>query len=266
MRIGVVGDFMQDAWYVADRYCSNSEGPAPTYKIAHTHRMAGGAGNVAANLEALGASVDWMYFGETFGPIKNRLIYNNQIVSRWDVNDRCMEYATGLEHGWKQINQPYDALVISDYLKGSITEEWIHRELTKVDCPVFVDTKRDPRSYNGFATALFPNNSEYLKYKREYDTMKLVVHTKGQDGLELLKYGEPRYAVKGFDVDEVCVVGAGDSVVSAFVWKYMQCRCEKKAARYANAAGAVAVSKPFTSTVTVGEIESLIALQGDKIL
>ena len=57
IKVGVVGDVMLDTywWGVVDRI--SPEAPVPVVSVSHKEKRIGGAGNVALNLQALGAKV-----------------------------------------------------------------------------------------------------------------------------------------------------------------------------------------------------------------
>src|SRR6202040_1007237 len=56
-RIGVVGDFMLDRYVWGSATRLSPEAPVPVVDFANESQVLGGAGNVATNLAALGATV-----------------------------------------------------------------------------------------------------------------------------------------------------------------------------------------------------------------
>jgi len=192
-RVGVVGDLMLDryVWGTATRL--SPEAAVPVVDFVEESAALGGAGNVAANLVALGARV--RAFGVTgvddpaatlvtamraLGisardvisdpsrktTLKTRIIARHQQVVRVDRETR-QPISGALEE--KLIRRiitalrQLDALVISDYEKGAVTGEMANRVLAacrKLDVPAFVKPKwsRLP-TYPG-ATAIVLNRSE----------------------------------------------------------------------------------------------------------
>jgi rfaE bifunctional protein kinase chain/domain len=158
-RIGVVGDLMLDryVWGAATRL--SPEAAVPVVDFASETVCPGGAGNVAANLAALGAKV--MLFGATGadetardlrasltrlgiaggGLIeeprrvtteKTRIIARNQQVVRVD-RERVAPLAPAMEASLirriKASLPKLDVLVISDYDKGVVTDALAERVL-----------------------------------------------------------------------------------------------------------------------------------------
>ena len=192
-RIGVVGDLMLDryVWGTATRL--SPEAAVPVVDFVEESVTLGGAGNVAANLAALGAKVRMFAVVGDDDPgrtllatlrrqgiapadvvtdptrkttLKTRIVARHQQVVRVDRETR-QPVAGAIEE--KLIRRviaalrQLDALVISDYEKGAVTEELANRVLAacrKLDVPAFVKPKwsRLP-TYPG-ATAIVLNRSE----------------------------------------------------------------------------------------------------------
>ena len=60
-------------------------------------------------------------------------------------------------------------------------------------------------------------------------------------------------------VEKPDVTGAGDTVIAAFSLAYVKYEDVELAAKIANAAASIAVSKKGTATVKINELESLLA-------
>jgi len=173
-RIGVLGDLMLDRylWGTASRL--SPEAPAPIVDFVEQNECLGGAGNVAANIAALGARVE--AFGvigndepgralqkclraagiadkgvladsKRITTIKTRIIARHQQVVRVD-RERREPLRSETEQ--KLLRQVFaslnhlDALVFSDYNKGLITDSLADRVLSRCheeNVPVFVSPK-----------------------------------------------------------------------------------------------------------------------------
>ncbi len=175
-RLGVVGDVMLDryVWGKAGRL--SPEAPVPVVEYAGERDVPGGAGNVAANLVALGAAA--VPFGvvggdeDEFAPrllatfarekmptkgilgdsarrttVKTRVIAGHQQVVRVDRETRTPLESEMEERLIRRIMaglRPLHALVISDYDKGVVTEELATRVLgacRRLKIPTFVKPK-----------------------------------------------------------------------------------------------------------------------------
>lgn len=195
VRVLVVGDLMLDRFTYGKVERISPEAPVPVFQICEQKEMLGGAGNVVANLRALGCSVSVvglagrdadgdrvekmlkecgarpMLFRPAGFPtiVKMRLIASGSHLSRVDRE----EPLTLLEGELPRITnivrrmvQQADIVLLSDYGKGLLTEQTapmlisICRELSK---KVIVDPKgQDYGKYSG-ATLVKPNLKEFCQ-------------------------------------------------------------------------------------------------------
>ena len=270
-RVLVVGDYMTDYYWLGTTERLSPEAPIPVVKINETKELPGGAGNVAANLRALGAEVvevpgypedeldtDGYRLSSTWPvPIKHRLMIGDTQVARWDLTDYCKAAPAA---DIQRLGKSVDAVVVADYLKGSVTPEVVEAIKT-LNLVTFVDTKGDPTPYRWTKTRFFPNAKEYEKYQAAYSLCRKVIVKQGAAGAtELTRTGCPEIFPES---DVHCpsmadyvrsVNGAGDTVMAAYVYATL-CGCTVSRLEFAMAAAAVAVEKPYTATVTVKEIE-----------
>jgi D-beta-D-heptose 7-phosphate kinase/D-beta-D-heptose 1-phosphate adenosyltransferase len=141
----------------------------------------------------------------------------------------------------------YDALVISDYDKGFLTQKKIFELTQWFDGPVFIDSKKTTLPGDAYIKI----NEEEFKKITHYNPETLIV-TKGGKGAEYkgkLYEGEK---VKVYDV-----VGAGDTFLSALVYFYLLCGTIEKAIPYANKASAIAVQNFGTYVLTEKDVKDL---------
>jgi rfaE bifunctional protein kinase chain/domain len=174
-RIAVLGDLMLDRYLWGQVARLSPEAPVPVVDLDEQHECLGGAGNVAANLAALGARVE--LFGvvgndeagralrnrlEAAGiahrgvpadarritTVKTRIIARHQQIVRMDRERReplRREVEEKLLRALFSALRALDGLILSDYAKGVIQDELADRVLTaanKVKVPVFIAPKR----------------------------------------------------------------------------------------------------------------------------
>jgi D-beta-D-heptose 7-phosphate kinase/D-beta-D-heptose 1-phosphate adenosyltransferase len=199
------------------------------------------AWNVRENLMSFGMEVFILTNKESI--TKTRYIdeKSNQHILRVDEEGLCdpMDYELPEDE--------YDALVISDYDKGFLTEEKIFELVEWFDGPVFIDSKK-PK---------LPKKSCYVKINEdEYNKLdkpsKNLIVTKGGKGAEYrgkLYSGEQ---VKVFDA-----VGAGDTFLSSLVYFYLVCGRIENAIPYANRAASIAVQNFGTYVLTEKDVKNL---------
>lgn len=257
-KILVVGDAMVDQYHFGIATRVSAEAPVPVVKITDHQTFHGGAANVFTNLVALGAEAKLCAGDPT--PVKNRLMVGTTQVARWDTNDEVHPIEV------EQLDQAMlhwtpDAIIISDYDKGSITPEvisWVYDQ----GVHIYIDTKKDPFSFydslrNGDPyETWFPNQAEYQQYKNNYDAEPYVIYKRGALGIQHLSFGDVQgdYPATARQVVSVC--GAGDTVIAAYA--YFATLGDPDALHKANTAAAIVVEKPWTATVSLAEIDERI--------
>jgi rfaE bifunctional protein kinase chain/domain len=323
-RVGVVGDLMVDRylWGTATRL--SPEAAVPVVDFVEESECLGGAGNVAANLAALGARVSC--FGvigddragtavrqcfralgidektaivdrSRVTTVKTRIIARHQQVVRVDRERRAPLDKKIEEALLRRILialENLDALVVSDYDKGVVTDSLAERILTACHercVPALVKPKTSRLfSYRG-AAVIVCNAKEagFFVTRTLGDERSLeeagrallahfgcsaVVITLGEKGLSVIEESAPRqlhvpatsfevtYARVGLPGIEdgatgrqvFDVTGAGDTVLSTLALATASRASLPNAALLANVAAGVVVGKLGTATVSSPEL------------
>lgn len=252
-RIAVIGDFFNDNYWIGEASRISPEAPVPVVKITKTQRFAGGGGNVRDNLLALGAEVICVEPSSSYLPTKHRLMVGDYQLARWDENDRCGEARLGSVDP-----KGLDAVVISDYAKGAVTDKVIDT-ISSWNLPTFIDSKRSPRDFDIVMNPyFFPNQKEYDAYRFDFSLQPNVILKRGPHGIEHHSFGRVIETLPAWADHVVSVTGAGDTAISAFVFASLSGR---PALAWANAAAAVVVGKPWTATATVEEVEKVLGVK-----
>lgn len=248
MKIAVVGDAFVDRYWIGDATRLSPEAPIPVVNVVVQKDFEGGAFNVVNNLRALGATANLYAMGPF--PVKNRLCVGTYQLARWDENDRVAEIDFKVQ---PPLEIPaYDAIIISDYGKGGVTDRVIDT-VAKLNLPTFIDSKRSPRDFDVVMDPwFFPNQKEYSAHQFDYALQPNVIYKKGPHGIEHHQFGRIVEALPAWADRVVSVTGAGDTTISAYVFASLSGR---PALAWANAAASIVVSKPFTATATFEEIE-----------
>ena len=193
----VVGDVMLDRFWSGGATRISPEAPVPVVAVTHNECRAGGAGNVAVNLAALGAKtilsgicgtdesaellrsaveaagVRWSVCpsaAETI--VKLRVLSRNQQLLRMDFEQSLAIHADDLFVGQVTPHiSDVDVVVLSDYAKGTLDRvQDIIAGCREAGKPVLVDPKgKDLERYRG-ATLLTPNLSEFEAVVGRCDT------------------------------------------------------------------------------------------------
>jgi D-beta-D-heptose 7-phosphate kinase/D-beta-D-heptose 1-phosphate adenosyltransferase len=230
MKILVFGELGTDRFIYGDCTRLNPEAPTPVFKPKDTHSNMGMAGNVLANLKSLGIDVEMIHQQERI--VKTRYVdeKSNYILIRVD------EESTIEPLKFSNIQNveltAYDAIIISDYNKGFLTEEMIEY-ITVNSSLCFIDTKKSFGGWIKNATYIKVNESEsknpsHDKFVMESIKNKLII-TKGGDGCDLNGLNYPTSKV---DVRDV--VGAGDTFIAALTAAFVKTREIETSIYFAN--------------------------------
>lgn len=171
-----------------------------------------------------------------------------------------------------------DALLVADYGYGAVTPAGVRRALEKggkADLIVTVDSRSRATAFRN-ATASTPNQEEVqnaLELARIDDAALVaagrrylrrsahgaVLITRGAQGMTLVQRGRPPLHLAAYGSDEVAdVTGAGDTVIAAFTLGLLAGASMENAARLANYAAGIVVTKSGTATVSPDELRRAI--------
>ena len=251
MKILVIGDSCEDVFIYGDVSRIAPEAPVPVIVPVREESNPGMAGNVVANLEALGAEVDIITNQDTIRKVRYVDDRYNQMVLRVDENDECMSIDSHPE--WQKcINTDFDldynAIVISDYCKGFLTKYDIAHIGKTANCPVFLDTKKFLGDWCNDINFIKINSSEHEKnFERlpKYPKLKdKIIVTKGKYGCE---YKEKIYPTEEVPVRDVS--GAGDTFIAGLVYEYVNTNSIEKAIDFAQECTTKVVQKSGVATV-----------------
>jgi D-beta-D-heptose 7-phosphate kinase/D-beta-D-heptose 1-phosphate adenosyltransferase len=228
-KILLIGDDCNDVYTYGYVKRISPEAPVPVFEPHYTIYRDGMAGNVKNNLEALGCDVDFLRGKPSE---KNRLIDERTKQQLLRVDRDVESDPITFETAMPPI---YDAIVISDYNKGTVTYELIEELVREVNVPIFVDTKKtDLARLAGCYVKI--NALEKSRATSFTDPEHLIV-THGGDGAEWSDWVFPAEIVG--DVTDVC--GAGDTFLAALAYKFLETNKMADAVKFANKAAAITV-------------------------
>jgi D-beta-D-heptose 7-phosphate kinase/D-beta-D-heptose 1-phosphate adenosyltransferase len=297
-KIAVLGDIILDHYREGRVNRLSPEAPVPVVLETSEKFVLGGAGNVAKNLVSLGANVD--IFGicgsdadysiicnilddssignsllalKTERTIcKERITVNSQQLLRIDSERRfSVPSANKLVDSLFDRLGDYDAVIISDYDKGSVN---CLKKLIALCREKKILTVVDPKGsdfskYHG-ASIITPNLSEFkaivgevgshedfveraLSLRQRLNLDYLVV-TRGREGLSFVGRDDVFLSYKATQSEVFDVTGAGDSVIAALTFFFHQTSDFKISSFLANIAGGLAVKKIGSYAVSAAEI------------
>ena len=244
-RIYVVGDVMLDEYWSGESTRISPECPVPVVDNVNIEKRLGGAGNVCRSLKVftdevvLFSTVGLDAHGGTIAQIlaeqgitndlrlskssttiaKTRILANNQQLCRLDVGEINDEPPS--------FTDVPDVIIVSDYGKGTITDEVMADLIDNNDCPILVDPKGTNWDKYSGAYAITPNKKEFedafgaysyqkaLDITEELDLQGLLI-TLGSGGIQWVGR-DGTSILRRPHVEEVRdVTGAGDTVIATF--------------------------------------------------
>ncbi len=309
VRVLVVGDMMLDHYIWGDVHRISPEAPVPVVHAERDTYTTGGAANVALNLANLHTHTSLIgYCGKDEAGskllsilqqnnievidivaneavptiIKTRVIVRHQQLCRIDREAKQAAYniegMPGFDGVLNAMLEKADAVIISDYAKGVITQSLVDKILQYATANPQLLVALDPKpsrqlNFKGVGL-LTPNRSEALllagiaepypgteyplqqvaiRIQELYEPKQLVI-TLGADGMAICNEGEvvqhlPTQAKEVFDVS-----GAGDTVIATLTAALATGTDVVSAARLANMAAACVVSHVGTVPVKYEEL------------
>jgi bifunctional ADP-heptose synthase (sugar kinase/adenylyltransferase) len=240
----VIGESCLDVFHYGEcvRLCPAA--PVPVFKSLNTVENGGMAMNVYSNLRSLNGEVkiktndNWKQIKKTrFVEAKS-----NHMFMRLDENDSQYGILDNLD---KVDFSVFDAVIVSDYNKGFLSEETLAK-ISKLHPLTFLDTKKILGSWCEDFTFIKINGLEYDKTKHTIGKElhdKLIV-TQGQKGCV---HKSQRYNVPLVEVKDVS--GAGDTFISALCVKYVATKNIEESIKFANSCATRVVQKRGVSIV-----------------
>ncbi len=238
-KILLIGDNCTDIYQYGTVDRLSPEAPVPVFVPTHKEEREGMAGNVYANLVALGCKVNIVCGSSSR---KTRLIdsRSKQQILRIDDDVKSIPVANVDATG-------YDAIVISDYNKGVVSYELIETLINTYKIPIFIDTKKTELDRMQGAWVKI-NELEYSKIKSECSGL---IVTKGSKGADAIHHEYKSMAPR---VEVVDVTGAGDTFLAALAYNYLHTNDIKRAMDFANQAAAISVQHMGCYAPTMEEI------------
>ncbi|MBC8500881.1 MAG: D-glycero-beta-D-manno-heptose-7-phosphate kinase [Nanoarchaeota archaeon] len=303
-RILVIGDIMLDKYIYGDVSRISPEAPVQIVRARKESYKLGGSGNVVNNITSLGAKAT--IIGEVGKDkekdilirllrekkIKSRLISTkkptitkirvvgrSQQLIRIDYEDDKNNNVKEIIKKVKRETRSCDAIIISDYAKGSISTALMKKVLVIAKGKsIIVDPKPSHNvDYSG-ATLITPNEKEsYImsgldKGEKIFEVIKKleqkmktkILVTRGKDGMAFIKKNElievPTIAEEVYDV-----TGAGDTVIAVLALSIASGANLEEATVIANHCAGIVVTKFGTATVSARELLSAIEKENRKL-
>ena len=203
------------------------------------------AGNVVRNIDALGHKVDFITNNNEIKKIRYVCSKYNHLLLRVDEGDKCNPITTQTLNNIKW--SEYDAVVISDYCKGFLSENDIE-SISKNHPLTFLDSKK---LLGNWAHNISFIKINYHEYKNNQHILsndsKLLVKTIVTRGKYGCMYQGNNYPTQEVPVKDVS--GAGDTFLSGLVVEYIRSKNIKLAIDFAQQCTTIVVQKSGVSTI-----------------
>lgn len=305
MNVIIIGDIILDINYNSEVKRKAPEADIPIYNILGINYILGGASNIAVNLKNFGIDVDiisvigddlyankieeilkakqinYQFFvdKERKTTQKNRIFLNNKLNVRYDI-ESCNDISDIIENNiidYIKNKQKIDAIIISDYDKGVITETLSQQIISysnQNNIPTFVDPKiKNHMKYkNCFLFKPNQNEAEILTGETNIDKIlvnikekincKNILLTRGKEGMVLNNIFNK--IEHDNIINLVDVTGAGDIVMSVLVYSYLLNRNLIVASKIANYIGGKSVGVIGNYNVTIDDISEYYEIEKNK--
>jgi D-beta-D-heptose 7-phosphate kinase/D-beta-D-heptose 1-phosphate adenosyltransferase len=308
LKVVVVGDIMLDHYVIGNATRISPEAPVPVVTVETDKYALGAAANVALNVAQLGCktevigkigsdsagemlrslfrehsidfSQDWVR-DDISTITKTRVVVNGQQLCRIDreKDKRCRAMIEeGLLRTIIEKIENCDALILSDYAKGTLTNANITAFINAArsrNIFVALDPKPSNRLNFSDVSLLTPNKNEAFQMAgvdpyshdeyqlkeicrailKKYSPKNLVV-TLGPSGMLICDENKnisqiPTYAKEVFDVS-----GAGDTSIACLTLALAIGEPLIRSAKFANVAAGIVVSKHGTTAISADELLS----------
>ena len=313
-RIAVLGDYLLDEYLYGEATRISPEAPVPVVLIQDndtSRDYPGGAGNVAVNIASLGGRpIPYGVVGhdqsgkrlrallashhiptgtlvaETgrMTPHKVRIAAAQHQILRIDFERPepiTRKTAEKLAHHFAHEAGRLDALIISDYRKGTVTTELCNQVKVLARqrrIPVFVDPKPEHPEFCRHATVVIPNLQEaelmaHAPLRNRHDLeiggqrlraelgCSALLITRGSEGMVLFEPNKEGQEIKSLPRPVYDVTGASDTLLATLALAYISGASWKDAAELANLAAGRVVLKFGTAQITQEELLQAVATE-----
>jgi bifunctional ADP-heptose synthase (sugar kinase/adenylyltransferase) len=257
-KILLLGDSCIDVYNYGTCDRLSPEAPVPVFKQSSSLQKPGMAANVQQNLLSFSSQIK-LISNNKADLTKERFIdqKTNQHLLRVDKGETIPLSPIDIENIEYDL---YDALVISDYDKGTLPYD-ICKEVSQ-KCAhhktlLFVDSKKNDLScFEGAIIKI--NEKEYLECIKFPDHKELIVTLGGAGAVWNNQFVESEKV----DVFDVC--GAGDTFFAGLIQRYLETKDLKDSIMFGNLCAAITVSKTGAHYLTLEEVRNVREKQRTK--
>ena len=239
MKILVIGELCEDIFIYGDCKRLSPEAPVPVLNPIEIIKNDGMAGNVVNNLRTLDKNCVVEHWHQTKSITKTRFVdkKSNHMFLRLDEGEDNVLPISTIYGSLEEISK-YDIVVVSDYNKGFVTEEWL-KMIGKVAKLSILDSKKKLTKEIIDSFTFVKLNEKEANNNEEFKDSKNIIVTLGSRGASHDGSIYPSPAPK----ETIDVSGAGDTFTSAFILEYFKTKNVGASIIYANKMSSIVVSK-----------------------
>ena len=254
MMVLVIGEVCTDVFIYGEIKRLSPEAPVPVLNPLKEVSNDGMAKNVLNNVAALKVEVFSITNKNSIRKVRYVDYKSNQLVLRVDEHDFCdriekdtlLSIKDNVTYMSMAGRLTFDAIIISDYCKGFLTEDDIEF-ICKNNKNVFVDTKKELGDWINSATYLKINSLEYDKNTKFFENSNVIDKTIVTKGNEGCLFQGKIYPTEDVPVKDIS--GAGDTFIAALVVEYIKSNDIIKAINFAQECTKIVVQKHGVSTI-----------------
>ncbi len=254
MMVLVIGEVCTDVFIYGEIKRLSPEAPVPVLNPLKEVSNDGMAKNVLNNVAALKVEVFSITNKNSIRKIRYVDYKSNQLVLRVDEHDFCdriekdtlLSIKDNVTYMSMAGRLTFDAIIISDYCKGFLTEDDI-KFICENNKNVFVDTKKELGDWINSATYLKINSLEYDKNTKFFENSNVIDKTIVTKGNEGCLFQGKIYPTEDVPVKDIS--GAGDTFIAALVVEYIKSNDIIKAINFAQECTKIVVQKHGVSTI-----------------
>jgi D-beta-D-heptose 7-phosphate kinase/D-beta-D-heptose 1-phosphate adenosyltransferase len=244
IKVIVIGDACIDEYRFGSILRINPEAPVPLLNASSVVQRNGMALNVASNIKAFGVDV----ILKTPTVLSKKIRYVDERTGRHLLR---VDYDTPADPYKVEEEYDCDAIIVSDYAKGFISDSLIVELQERFSGPIFVDTKKiNLKDYKNVYYKI--NEVEFSRLNKDPENLIVTLGAKGCLYKDKIFSG---VLLDTLDVLDVC--GAGDVFLAALTYGYLKFESIEKAIKLANSAAALSCQHLGTYTLTQEDVECI---------
>lgn len=248
----MIGDSCTDKFVYGTCDRLSPEAPVPVLKHTLTKQMPGMAGNVVENIRAFSSHVELLTQINEITKTRYVDSKSNQHIMRFDTepasNRQHDVFLANGKHAHAAAAGEYDVVIVSDYNKGFIMDRQAVSLTSRMNQPVYVDSKKSDISC--FKNSIIKlNQREFEIAGKSIDDTSTIIKTLGSRGASCDGSIYPSFPVEVFDVS-----GAGDTFLASFSTYHSITGNIRESIIFANKCSSLVVQRKGTYALTKKDV------------